>query len=311
METNKPLLKTYIPDKEPLAYGKVRDNYNIPGWWRTKGRSLILMITTDRLSAFDVVIGGVPDLGKVRNQISLLWFGKLEVICPNHIFSTDQELCSKTIKAKHRQQNDLIGRSVLVRQAQRIPVECVVRGYLDGSAWEVYKTGEPICGIKLPSGLKRAEELLAPIFTPTTKAEVGHDESITFDELVEMVGGDVAEELRYKSIKTYQAAHHLADTRGIIIADTKFEFGFIDGKLTLIDELLTPDSSRFWDKAAYRPGGPQPSFDKQPVRDWLTASGWNKKPPAPALPNSVIEDTAARYREAYKKFSGKPWPPKF
>jgi len=241
----KVLLRTEVPDKNLYARGKVRDNYDIPGWWRTKGESLILMITTDRLSAFDVFVGGVPELGKIRNQISIFWFGKLEVICPNHIFSTDQELCSKTIKTRYRQQNDLIGRSVLVKKAKKIPVECVVRGYLDGSAWEAYEKGEPICGIKLPSGLKRAEGLFAPIFTPTTKAETGHDEPITFDELVGMVGGDVAEELRYKSVKIYQAAHRLADIRGIIIADTKFEFGFIDGKLTLIDELLTPDSSRF------------------------------------------------------------------
>lgn len=299
----KVLTETKIPDKRLYARGKVRDNYDIPGWWRTNHESLILMITTDRLSAFDVVIGGVPELGKIRNQISISWFEKLEVTCSNHVFSADQELCAKTIKAKHRQQNDLSGRCLLVRRAQRISVECVVRGYLDGSAWEAYQEGGPVCGIKLPSGLKRAEELFAPIFTPTTKAEVGHDEPITFDELVGMVGGDVAEELRYKSIKVYQAAHRLAAARGIIIADTKFEFGFINGKIVLIDELLTPDSSRFWDKAVYKPGGPQPSFDKQPVRDYLAASGWNKKPPAPVLPEGVIKDTTARYQEAYRRLT--------
>ncbi len=308
----KVLLETKIPDKRLYARGKVRDNYDIPGWWRTNREDLLLMIATDRISAFDVVLpNGILDKGKILTQISLFWFERTKKLCPNHVFSDDQQFCAATVKEKYRQENDLLGRCTLARKAKKIPVECVVRGYLDGSAWEAYQREEPICGIKLQPGLKRAEELPQPIFTPTTKAESGHDQPLTFDELVKMVGGEVAEELRDKSLLVYHAAHQRGKICGIIIADTKFEFGIIDGEIILIDELLTPDSSRFWDFPSYRPGGPQPSFDKQPVRDWLTATGWNKKPPAPPLPEEVIAGTSERYGEAYERLVGKTWPPKF
>lgn len=305
------LIKTNIPGKKLFSRGKVRDTYLIPGWHRTNGREILLMITTDRLSAFDAVVAAVPDAGKLRNLISFFWFGFLESICPNHVISADQQLCAATVKEGHRQTNDLLGRSLLVHKAWPIMVECVVRGFLAGSAWESYRKNGKVCGIKLPSGLKEAEELSEPIFTPTTKANAGHDEPIDFDALVKMVGGNVAEELRRLSLKIYKTAVPVAKLGGIIIADTKFEFGIIDGKLCLIDEALTPDSSRFWDLARYSPGRSQPSFDKQPVRDWLEKSGWDKKSPPPKLSGQVIAETQERYIACYQKIVGKRYPPEY
>ena len=309
MET-RVLLETNIPDKTLSSRGKVRDTWEIPGWPRTNNEKLLLMITTDRISAFDVVMSrGVPELGKIRNQISLFWFGRLQSICPNHIFSADQTLCTATIKEKYRELNDPMGRSVLVYPAEVFPIECVVRGYLAGSAWESYQETGKVCGIPLPPGLKEAEELPEPIFTPATKAETGHDENITFDTMVKMVGGEAAETLRELSLRLYIEAARWARICGIIIADTKFEFGLRNSEIIVVDELLTPDSSRFWDTIEHKPGGPQPSFDKQPLRDWLKASGWNRQPPAPPLPDEVIEGTRARYIEAFERLVGKIWPP--
>jgi phosphoribosylaminoimidazole-succinocarboxamide synthase len=306
------ILETKIPGKKLFARGKVRDTWVIPAWPRTDGEKLLLMITTDRISAFDVVMSrGVPDLGKIRNQISLFWFERLKDICPNHIFSTDQQLCAATIKERDREKNDLIGRSVLVYPARVILVECVVRGYLAGSAWESYQKDEPISGIKLPPGLKEAEELPQPIFTPSTKAKTGHDQNIDFDTMVKMVGGGMTEKLRSLSLQIYQEAVQWARICGIIIADTKFEFGIRNGQIIVVDELLTPDSSRFWDLAEYKPSRPQPSFDKQPLRDWLKASGWNKQPPPPPLSDEVIVGMKGRYVEAYERLVGKIWPSEF
>lgn len=308
----KTLLKTEIPKQKLYARGKVRDTWIIPARLGTKLEQLLLMITTDRISAFDVIMPqGVPDLGKIRNQISLFWFNRLKTICPNHIFSSDQQVCVENIEKKYQKLNDLIGRSVLVFWAKVIPIEWVVRGYLAGSAWESYKENGKICGIKLPPGLKEAEELPQPIFTPATKAKINHDENIDFDTMVKLVGGEVAEILRDKSLQLYTEANSWAKICGIIIADTKFEFGFYKNKLILIDELLTPDSSRFWDLATYKPGGPQPSFDKQPLRDWLKATGWNRNPPPPNLPDKVIRGMRERYIEAYERLVGKFWPPEF
>lgn len=304
------VLETNIPDKTLFSRGKVRDTWEIPGWPRTNNEKLLLMITTDRISAFDMVMSqGVPELGKIRNQISLFWFGRLRSICPNHIFSADQTLCAATIKEKYRELNDPMGRSVLVYPAEVFPVECVVRGYLSGSAWESYQATGKVCGISLPPGLKEAEELPQPIFTPATKAETGHDENITFDTMVKMVGGEIAERLRELSLRFYTEANKWSKICGIIIADTKFEFGMCKDQIMMVDELLTPDSSRFWDSATYKPGGPQPSFDKQLLRDWLKASGWGKTPPPPPLPDEVIEGTHERYKEAYERLVGKIWVP--
>lgn len=307
----KVLLKTEIPDKILFARGKVRDTWEIHGLSRTNEEKLLLMITTDRISAFDSVVGGVPELGKIRNQISLFWFERLKSVCPNHIFSADQQLCARTVKKKYREPNDLIGRCALVYPATVFPIECVVRGYLAGSAWKSYQETGKICGIPLPSGLKEAEELPQPIFTPATKAKTGHDENITFNQMVKLVGADIAETLRDFSLRLYIEAARWARICGIIIADTKFEFGLYNGQVIVVDELLTPDSSRFWDVAEYRPGKPQLSFDKQPLRDWLKASGWDGTGPAPPLTTEVIVGTRDRYIEAFTRLVGKVWPPKF
>lgn len=301
------VLEVNLPAKL-FARGKVRDNFTIPNTGKDGGEGL-LMVTTDRISAFDVVMfQGVPELGKIRNQISLFWFGYLEDICPNHILSSDQSICVGRFKKSDIAKNDLMGRCVLVSPVDVIPVECVVRGYLTGSAWEAYQKDEPICGVELPRGYKESEMLPFPIFTPTTKAKIGHDEPITFWDLVGLLGKKDAYKLRDKSLTLYGAAVKYARRNGIIIADTKFEFG-IDGKgkIILIDEALTPDSSRFWDNNIYKPGGSQPSFDKQPLRDWLETSGWNKESPPPELPDEVIEGIKNRYKKAYEFLTGKYW----
>jgi phosphoribosylaminoimidazole-succinocarboxamide synthase len=280
--------------------GKVRDTYKLG--------DKLLIIATDRISAFDVVLSkGIPDKGVVLNQLSAFWFAKTYHIVHNHMIESVESQRSLTkYTPNHKALPDLVlGRSMVVVKAERIPVECVVRGYISGSAWSEYTKSGTINGQKAPKGLKESQELPEPWFTPTTKADAGHDMPMSPKQLKDMVGAKVADELKEKSIAIYQFAREYAIERGIIIADTKFEFGYDDNEIILIDEALTPDSSRFWDESEYIPGKAQPSYDKQPVRDWLTASGWNKQPPAPALPAKVVAATAERYREAYYLLTGR------
>ena len=280
--------------------GKVRDTYNLD--------DKLLIVSTDRLSAFDVVLPDpIPDKGRVLNQISFFWFEKTSQVMPNHLITPIDTLDSlkQYFTPKTTLPDYLIGRSMITLKAERVPVECVVRGYISGSAWAEYKQAGTISGTPTPKGLQESQELPEPIFTPTTKADTGHDEPLSKKEMENLVGKSTARELEEKSLSVYQHARNYARGRGIIIADTKFEFGFVDGKLILIDELLTPDSSRFWDTAQYTVGCSQPSLDKQPVRDWLVASGWNKEPPAPKLPPEVIKATTRRYVEAYQRLTGK------
>jgi phosphoribosylaminoimidazole-succinocarboxamide synthase len=282
--------------------GKVRDTYDLGQY--------LLIIATDRLSAFDVVLPcGIPDKGTVLNQISAYWFEQTKHIIPNHVVEnvTDVRVLDKYLPPAQRfaYPSYLAGRSMVVKKLQRLPIECVVRGYLAGSAWEEYKKSSTLFGERAPKGLQESQELPRPIFTPTTKAETGHDEPMTMDAVQKAVGTSVAEQLRDKSIEIYGFARKQAIAKGIIIADTKMEFGLENGNLVLIDELLTPDSSRFWDVKLYKVGQSQPSYDKQPVRDWLTQSGWNKLPPAPMLPDEVIESTARIYRTAYERLTGR------
>lgn len=267
------------------------------------------MVATDRISAFDSVLpSAIPDKGKVLNQISAFWFNKTSHIIPNHLIAAIEDiryLDNRYPGKDYSYPAYLIGRSMVVKKAERIPVECIVRGYLTGSAWTEYSRTGSVCGISLPQGLKECQQLPQPIFTPTTKAESGHDVNLSAGELMQLAGEKHAREMEEKSLAIYRFAEEYARPRDIIIADTKVEFGIIDGKLSLIDELLTPDSSRFWDADGYQAGGPQPSFDKQPLRDWLITSGWNKEPPAPGLPPEIVEQTAERYREAYHRLTGK------
>ena len=282
--------------------GKVRDVYGLG--------DRLLIVSTDRISAFDVVLPcGIPDKGKVLNQLSAFWFEKTAHILPNHLIKIiDSNVVLNEVKNLSNQPGELpdslIGRSMLVAKAKRVSIECVVRGYLSGSAWAEYKETEKVGDIHLPSGMKESQELSQPIFTPTTKSDTEHDRPLTNQDIKALGIEDLLGELEQKSLLIYRYARDYAKVRGIIIADTKFEFGFVDGKLALIDELLTPDSSRFWDASQYEVGHSQPSFDKQPVRDWLLASGWDKKPPAPMLPPEVIERTSRRYREVYSKLTG-------
>ncbi len=288
--------KTDIKGLELVHRGKVRDLYRCG--------DNILMVATDRLSAFDVVFGEpVPDKGKVLTEISLFWFERLRRMVPNHIIESDAARFPAEL-APYREL--LEGRSVIVKKARPIAMECIVRGYISGSGWKEYQRTGTVCGIRLPEGMEESAKLPEPIFTPSTKADVGqHDENIDFERACEIVGRSTAERARKISLSIYKDAADYALTRGIIIADTKFEFGFIDGVLCLIDEVLTPDSSRFWPVDSYRPGGPQPSFDKQFVRDYLESIGWNKRPPAPSLPEDIIEKTRKRYLEAYRRITGK------
>ena len=282
--------------------GKVRDTYDL-------GRYL-LIIATDRLSAFDVVLPcGIPDKGKILNQISAYWFEQTKQIIPNHVVAMvdDVKILDKYLPASKRFKYPeyLAGRSMVVRKLERLPIECVVRGYLAGSAWSEYQKNGKVLWTNLPKGLKESQELPEPLFTPTSKAETGHDEPMTMAMVKKMVGKDIAEQVQEKSIAVYNFARKQALSKGIIIADTKMEFGLDNGKLILIDELLTPDSSRFWDAKLYKVGQSQPSYDKQPVRDWLTKSSWNKEPPAPMLPDEVIASTSRIFRMAYEKLTGK------
>ncbi len=289
------VLQTELP--LPLfGRGKVRDTYDL-------GERL-LMVATDRLSAFDCILpNGIPDKGRVLTRLSAFWFDRTKALVPNHLLSTDPADLPEALQA-HAAMLD--GRFMIVRKAQRINFECVVRGYLAGSGWQEYQRTGAVCGIELPPGLRQADELPEPIFTPATKAESGHDINISLEAMKNEVGEDLGQALADASIAIYRAAADYALDRGIIIADTKMEFGLLDGNLILIDELLTPDSSRFWAVGDYAPGGSPPSFDKQYVRDWQERSGWNKQPPAPSLPPDVVQGTASRYREALEWLTGEP-----
>ena len=286
MQSNLPLPR--------FGSGKVRDTYDLG--------DRLLMVTTDRLSAFDVVLpNGIPGKGEVLTRLSAFWFARTSDIAPNHLLSTD---VADLPEAAQPHANELAGRFMLVRKAKRLNYECVARGYLAGSAWQEYRASGTIAGRRLPAGLRQADELPEPIFTPATKAESGHDVNISVEELRNALGEELGHALESITLAIYQSAAAYALDRGIIIADTKMEFGLLDGQLLLIDELLTPDSSRFWALGEYAPGGSPPSFDKQYVRDWLERSGWNKTPPAPELPDEVVAGTAARYREALLWLTG-------
>jgi phosphoribosylaminoimidazole-succinocarboxamide synthase len=291
---DKMILKTDMPDIRFLRRGKVRDIYDL-------GNSL-LMIASDRISAFDVVLpDGIPGKGRLLTQISLYWFRQMEDIIKNHLIATEVNDYPETCR-KYGEQ--LEGRSMLVRKAEQLPVECIVRGYLSGSGWKEYQKTGTVCGIKLPAGLRESSRLETPIFTPSTKAEEGHDINIAFDETVKITGKELAEKLREVSLKIYKKACGMAEKRGIIIADTKFEFGLYNGELILIDEILTPDSSRFWSKKAYEPGRGQDSYDKQIVRDYLLTLDWNQTYPGPKLPDHIVDKALERYKEIYKIIVG-------
>lgn len=285
------VLETRLPDL-PVRRGKVRDIYDLG--------DQILLVSTDRISAFDWVLPtGIPDKGRVLTQLSKFWFERLGVT--NHLISSDVD----TMPLPEGVDRALLaGRTMLVRKTSVVPIECVVRGYLAGSGWAEYRHNGTVCGIALPAGLRESDQLPEPIFTPATKAETGHDENISFDEMAERVGTDLATELRRRSIDLFVRGAEHARSRGIIIADTKFEWGVTGDELILIDEALTPDSSRFWPADQYQPGRGQPSFDKQFVRDWLSASGWDKNSPPPELPADVVQQTRAKYIEAYERITG-------
>jgi phosphoribosylaminoimidazole-succinocarboxamide synthase len=293
------LLHTDFPELKLYASGKVRDLYQV-------GDDHLLLVATDRISAFDYVLAtGIPHKGRVLTQLSLFWFEFLNPIVPNHLATSDVHKYPPELQKYATQ---LHGRSMLVVRADMIAIECVVRGYLSGSGWKEYKTSGTVCGIKLPTGLRESDKLPEPIFTPAIKAASGHDENITFEHMVMLAGRELSEKLRALSLEVYQKAADYAETRGIIIADTKFEFGRTPAGLVLADEVLTPDSSRFWPKNRYQPGGTQDSFDKQYVRDYLEAIKWNKQPPAPALPPEVAARTSEKYVEAYTQLTGHPLP---
>ena len=283
-----------LPDLNLVNRGKVRDIYDL-------GEHL-LIVTSDRISAFDVIMNeGIPRKGYVLTQISKFWFEQMRDILPNHIVATEVE---DFPAAAQPYRDQLEGRSMLVKKAQPLPIECIVRGYISGSGWKEYQKSGTICGIDLPTGLKESDKLPEPIFTPSTKAELGaHDENISFDQAVELCGREVAEQVRDFSLTIYQRARDIAATKGIIIADTKFEFGLMDGQLIWIDEALTPDSSRFWPKDQYRPGGAQPSFDKQFLRDYLETLDWNKQAPPPPLPDEIVRKTSEKYQEALTRLT--------
>jgi len=294
------LLETQMPDI--LHRGKVRDTYGLGG-------GHLLMIATDRISAFDVVLPtGIDDKGLVLNRISAFWFERTKNVVPNHFIC----LADAPEAAQYLEGSSVAGavspevarQAMVVRRAERIDIECIVRGYITGSAWAEYRRQGTVSGMDVGQGLVEGQEFPELLFTPTTKAEEGHDENMSIREVIDMVGAEMARDLEETSISVFKVAHDYAKERGIILADTKMEFGVIDGELTLIDELLTPDSSRFWDAAGYSPGKSQPNYDKQFVRDWLDAQGWDHEPPAPELPKDVVTKTSERYREAYYKLTG-------
>lgn len=285
------LLETSLPGL-PVRRGKVRDVYDLG--------DRLLVVSTDRISAFDWILPtGIPGKGQVLTQLSAFWFGRLGV--PHHLLSLDPADAGLPAETDLR---PLVGRSMVVRKAQVVPIECVVRGYLAGSGWKEYQAGGAVCGVALPAGLRESDRLPGPIFTPATKAESGHDENIPFDEMARRVGHDLAEELRAASLQVYERGAAHAAGRGILVADTKFEWGLVDGQVLLIDEALTPDSSRFWPADFYQPGRGQASFDKQYVRDWLESSGWDKNSPPPPLPDEVVAGTRAKYVEAFERLTG-------
>ncbi len=289
------VIQTEVPGATLWRRGKVRDVYEAGG-------DRLVMVASDRLSAFDVVFPTpIPSKGRILTQLSNFWFARLASIVPNHLVATDL----RDFPPAFRDTKALAGRSVLVKHCERIDIECVARGYISGSAWTEYKALGTVASEPLPHGLVESARLDEPIFTPATKAVTGHDENISRAQLAALVGTELAKDLERVTLALYRAAHAYALGRGLILADTKFEFGFYDGKLTLIDEALTPDSSRYWDAAKYAPGGTPPSYDKQYVRDYVTKSGWNKEPPAPALPDDVVRGTTARYLECYEKLTGK------
>ncbi|HKM67186.1 MAG TPA: phosphoribosylaminoimidazolesuccinocarboxamide synthase [Candidatus Acidoferrum sp.] len=289
----KTIRETNFAGIAPLARGKVRDIYDLG--------DRLLLVATDRLSAFDVVMPTpIPDKGRVLTQLSLFWFNLLKDVIPNHVVSTTE------FPAPFDQHKDeLAGRSMVVKKTKPLPIECVARGYLSGSGWKEYQATSKICGISLPPGLRESDKLPEVIFTPATKAASGHDENIPFERAAEMLGKELAEKVRNVTLEIYRRASAYAAPRGILLADTKFEFGLLNGELIWIDEALTPDSSRFWPAAEYKPGGPQPSFDKQFVRDYLERIQWPKTPPGPDLPPDVVAATRAKYREAYRILVGR------
>ena len=289
----KVLKETQFAGLVPSARGKVRDIYDLG--------DRLLIVATDRLSAFDVILPTpIPDKGRVLTQLSLFWFDLLKDVVPNHVLSaTDFPAPFDKFK------DELAGRSMIVRKTQPLPIECVVRGYLSGSAWKDYRATGKICGIALPAGLRESDRLPEPIFTPATKAATGHDENIPFEQAAALIGKELAEKVRAVSLEIYRRAAAYAEPRGVILADTKFEFGLLNNGLIWIDEALTPDSSRFWPAAQYNPGGPQPSFDKQFVRDYLERIHWPKTPPGPELPAEVVAATRAKYREVFRILAGR------
>jgi phosphoribosylaminoimidazole-succinocarboxamide synthase len=294
--TDAALLTTDFPDLELYASGKVRDVYRVDN-------ERLLFVTTDRISAFDYVLAtGIPEKGRVLTQLSLFWFDFLKNIVSNHVITADVGQYPPHVK---KYEDQVRGRSMLVIKADMVAIECVVRGYISGSAWKEYKETGTVCGIKLPAGLRESDKLPEPIFTPATKAASGHDENISFAEMVKRAGPQVSERLRDLSLRIYTAAAEYAKQRGIIIADTKFEFGNTPKGLVLADEVLTPDSSRFWPADGYQPGRAQDSFDKQYVRDYLESIHWDKQPPAPALPQDVARQTSEKYVEAYRRLTGR------
>jgi len=292
-ETNLPL--------PVFGRGKARDMYDLG--------DRLLMVATDRISAFDSVMpNGIPDKGRVLTALSAFWFARTAEIVPNHVINVDPVDLPDAVRAQPALMDQLTGRFMIVKKAKRLDFECVVRGYLAGSGWADYQRTGAVCGVALPKGLRQADALPEPIFTPATKAETGHDENVSLAHMKGEIGEQLAQAIADTSIAIYRAAASYALDHGIIIADTKMEFGLLDGQLILIDELLTPDSSRFWAVGDYTPGGSPPSFDKQYLRDWLESVGWNKLPPAPTLPPDVIDGTANRYREAYTWLTGEPLP---
>ncbi len=294
--TNHPvILETDLPGVERYGRGKVRDVYGIDG--------KLLIVATDRISAFDYILAtGIPDKGRVLTQLSIFWFDFLRDVTPTH-FLTAQ--LSEYPQPLPRFADQLEGRSMLVKRARMVEIECVARGYLSGSGWKEYQKQGTVCGIPLPQGLRESDKLPEPIFTPATKAQTGHDENVSFEHVVSLIGEDLSKRLRDLTLEIYSRAAKYAETKGIIIADTKFEFGFVGDELVLGDEVLTPDSSRFWPAETYKPGGAQFSFDKQYVRDYLESIHWNKQPPAPGLPEEVAAKTGEKYRQAYRALTGR------
>jgi phosphoribosylaminoimidazole-succinocarboxamide synthase len=291
---NSIILETDLTGVERHGRGKVRDVYSV-------GDRLVI-VATDRISAFDYILPtGIPDKGKVLTQLSIFWFDFLRDVTPTHFLSANVDEYPQPLPSFRGQ---LEGRSMLVKRAKMLEIECVARGYISGSGWKEYKQQGTVCGIRLPAGLKESDKLPEPIFTPSTKAQSGHDENVSFETVVSLIGEDLARRLRELTLSIYSRAAKYAETRGVIIADTKFEFGFVGDELVLGDEVLTPDSSRFWPAESYQPGGAQFSFDKQFVRDYLESIHWNKQPPAPPLPAEVAERTSEKYRQAYKAITG-------